>query len=177
MEQDQQPAVLEALKRLRMVVGEYVWGVRRGADDVLRLEFGPPHLVIQEPLPLGQDATPTLADALGRRVVEPAGKWQLFVDDGDWAVVTGSRGTRRFDTDPARADAALRQLDGQRLASVDYLHGTTSWHLRFDLGGSLAINRSTPLDDARSAESMWILFSEGGAWFSLRNDLHGAHKP
>ncbi|MGZ5904882.1 MAG: hypothetical protein ACXWKQ_06005 [Reyranella sp.] len=177
MEQDQKPAVSEGLQRLRRVVGEYVWGVRRGADDVLKLEFGPPHLVIQEPLRLAQDATRTVVDVLGRRVVEPTGKWHLFVEDGDWAVVTGSRGTRRFDTDPARADAALRQLDGQRLTSVDYLPGTRSWHLRFDLGGSLAINRATPLDEARSAESVWILFSEGGAWFAIRNDMRAAHKP
>jgi hypothetical protein len=160
-----------------MVEGEYVWWVRRGADDVLRLEFGNPHLVVHEPMPLSQDASRTVIDVLGRRLVEPTGKWHLFVEDGDWAVVTKSCGTRRFDTDHARADAALRQLDGQRLTSVDYLHGTKSWHLRFDLGGSLTINRCTPADNARSAESVWTLFSEDGAWFSYRNDMRVAHKP
>jgi hypothetical protein len=63
------------------------------------------------------------------------------------------------------------------LTSVDYLHGIKSWHLRFDLGGSLTINRSTPADSARSAESVWTLFSEDGAWFSYRNDMRVAPKP
>ena len=137
-----------------MVVGEYVWGIGRGADDVLSLEFGLPHLVIQEPLPLGQDATPTLVDVLGRRVVGACR--EMAAVRRRWRLGCRDRiaGNLTVDTDPARADAALRQLDGQRLTSVDYLYGTTSWHLRFDLGGSLSINRSTPLYDAKKKISV-----------------------
>jgi len=108
----------------------------------LRLEFGNPHLVVQEPMQLSQDSSRTVIDALGRRIVEPAGKWHLFIEDGDWAIVTRSYGTRRFDADRARADATLRQLDGQKLTSVDYLDRTGIWYLKFDLGGSLTISRS-----------------------------------
>jgi len=177
MDEEQKLAVSAALRRLATVVGEYVWWVRRGADDVLRLEFGNPHLVIHEPMQLSQFASRTVIDVLGRRMVEPTGKWHLFVEDGDWAVVTKSCGTRRFDTDHVRADAALRQLDGQKLTSVDYIYGMNSWHLQFDLGGSVTINRSTPADNARNEESVWALFYEDGAWFSFRNDMRLAHKP
>jgi len=127
-------------------------------------------------MPLTPDASRTVIDALGRRLVEPAGKWHLFVEDGDWAIVTKSGGTRRFDADHARAAAALRQLDGQKLTSVDYLHRPNDWHLRFDLGGSLTITRSTPADNAHNDESVWALFCEDGAWFSFRNDMRVAHK-
>jgi hypothetical protein len=153
MDEDQRLAVWEGLTRFRAIVGEYAWWVRKGADDVLRLEFGSPHLVVYEPTPLAPDASRTVVDALGRRMVEPIGKWHLFVEDGDWAIVTKSGGTRRFDADRARAAAALRQLDGQKLTSVDYLHRINGWHLRFDLGGSLTITATTKASGRCSAKT------------------------
>lgn len=168
--------VPEALRRLDALVGEYAWWVHKGADDVLSLEFGHPHLVVHEPIKPAQDSSRTVVDVLGRRLVEPTGKWRLFIEDGDWAVVTKSYGTRRFDTDHVRADAALRQLDSQKLASVDYLYATNTWHFRFDLGGSLTIDRSTLVDNARSEESVWVLFCEDGACFAFSNDTRARQK-
>ena len=176
MDEEQKLAVSKALRCLSAIVGEYVWWARNGADDVLRLEFGNPHLVVQEPMQLSQYSSRTVIDALGRRIVEPAGKWHLFIEDGDWAIVTRSYGTRRFDADRARADATLRQLDGQKLTSVDYLDRTGIWYLKFDLGGSLTISRSTPVDNARLEDSAWVLFCEDGTYLSFGNDMRARRK-
>jgi len=171
MDQEQKETVSEALRHLRAAVGEYVWGVQKGADYTLMLEFGSPHLFVREPARLGPDAGQITIDVLGRRMVAPTGKWHLFIDDGEWSVFTKSHSTRRFDTDRTRVDAALRQLDGQKLASVDYLEDAHTWRFNFDLDGSLIIARSSPAEADWNEQSAWVLFYEDRSWIAFGNDL------
>jgi hypothetical protein len=171
MDPEQKVAVSEALRHLRAAVGEYVWGVQKGGDDTLMLQFGSPHLFVREPMRLGPDAGQTTIDVLGRRMVAPTGQWHLFIDDGEWSVFTKFHSTRRFDTDHARVDAALRQFDGQKLTNVDYLQEVHSWRFKFDLGGTLIIARSSPAERDWSEQSTWVLFYEDRSWVAFGNDL------
>lgn len=164
-------AVSEALKLLSAMVGEYVWFVRRSAYSVLRMDFGSPHLKIREPAHHAPNSTQAVIDALERRMVIPTGKWHLFIEDGDWSVKTRFRSASRSDVSVDMVDAALRQLDGQRLVNVSYVND--GWHFEFDLGGSLDIGRSaSPGKLAWTEESEWILFYEDGNNVSLTNAMH-----
>jgi hypothetical protein len=171
MNQEQKGAVSKALRHLRAAIGEYVWGVQKGADDTLMLELGSPHLFVREPARLGHDAGQITIDVLGRRMVVPTGKWHLFIDDGEWSAFTKFHSTRRFDADRSRVDATLRQLDGQKLTNVEYLENIRTWRFSFDLDGTLLIARSSPAEPEWNEQSTWVLFYEDRRWIAFGNDL------
>ncbi|MBN8890549.1 MAG: hypothetical protein J0H91_09675 [Rhodospirillales bacterium] len=114
------------------------------ADNVLRMDFGDVHLKVREPDPDLSGRSQAVIDALGRRIVMPTGKWHLFISEREWSVATKFHSCSRADTDAEDVNAALRQLDGQRLVAVARRGGGSDWVLEFDLGGVLRIGAPTP---------------------------------
>jgi hypothetical protein len=129
------------------MVGQYVWFVRRGFENILRMDFGQPHLAIDGPYRASPASSQKAVNALDRRTVQPTGRWHLFVDDGDWSVTTKRHQCRRLDTDLKNVDETLRQLDGQKILKIDYKSETGEWIFEFDLGGLLHIGLSKNTDD------------------------------
>ena len=140
MKADRDAEASKALALLLHVKGELVWFVRLSADNVLRMDFGSPHLKIREPNPHASGNSQAVIDALGRRMVTPTGKWHLFISEGEWSVTTKFYACSRSDTNAEHINATLRQLDGQRLVNVNRKNERHGWSLEFDLGAILHIN-------------------------------------
>ena len=167
------PAASEALNLLLQMKGEFVWFVRISADNVLRLDFGSPHLKIREPYSPKAGDSQAVIDALGGRMVLPRGKWHLFVK-GEWSVTTKFYTCNVSDTDIEKINKTLRQLDGQKLTDVKQSNGLNDWILEFDLGGSLHLSPSECPEEAQENEDgQWTLFLEDGdyLWFTNDGDL------
>jgi len=167
VELEKKAVVSKALTLFSELKGEYVWFVRVGADNILRMDFGSPHLTIREPIQQVPNSAQAAIDALERRMVIPTGKWHLFIEDGNWSVRTKHYVTDRRDQNAKTVEATLRHLDGQKLVSVDYVDNSDAWHFLFDLGGSLRIEPSSSLEENGSAEEcQWTLFYADGNYVS-----------
>ena len=159
---------LETRNALLEIKGEYIWFVRRSADQALRMDFGSPHLNIREPHPHNPERSQVVIDALERRMVAPEGKWHLFVFEAEWLVTTRFHTCKRSDTDNEKTDRALLQLEGQKLVDVSQTDGR-SWLLSFDLGGSLHLTPPDLVESQRDDDSLWTLFYEDGNYVSYTN--------
>jgi len=146
------------------LVGQLVWHVQRGVGTFLTLEFGMPHLSIREPISPKSASSPKVRRNLRRRGVYVTGDWHLWVQYGDWILST-SCGVLSSDDDPdSPMDECLRDLDGQRLMSVDPGTKRNSCIFSFDLGGSLEI---WPSDEI--ADDQWGLYIWNGDIVSYSN--------
>ncbi len=167
---DRVAAASKALERLLEMKGEFVWAVHLSGGNVLRMNFGAPHLKIREPNPNVSGKSQAVIDALGRRMVIPKGIWHLFIYDGEWSVTTKYYACSRSDTDPEKLNEPLRQLDGQKLINVIRRNEENDWIFEFDLGGILRIYPSKESGEDWSDEHQWILFHEDGNNVSYKND-------
>ena len=161
----------EALRFLLRMKGEFVWFVRLSADNVLRMDFGKPHLKIREPSPHLPENSQAVIDALERRIATPTGQWHLFIAEGEWTVETKYYSCKRADTDSVTIDKALRQLDVRKLKNVHLLSGYNDWMLEFDLGGNLRMYwPDRPKEAQEAGDSQWTLFHEDGSYVSYTSD-------
>ena len=159
------------LELLLQIKGELVWFVRISADNVLRMDFGSPHLKIREPIPHDPGNSQAVIDALERRMVAPTGRWHLFISKSEWSVITGSYTCSRSDTNVEKIRATLGQLDGQRLVNVNPMSEPGDCSLESDLGGVLRISSPEPLGGGQESEEVqWTLFFENGDYVSYTND-------
>jgi hypothetical protein len=158
------------LELLLQIKGELVWFVRLSADNVLRMDFGSPHLKIREPISLDRGNSQAVIDALERRVVAPTGRWHLFISEAEWSVITKSYACSRPDTNVEAINTALRQLDGQRLVNVNQINEHGDCSLEFDLGGVLHMSSPELFGGGQESEEVqWTLFFEGGDYVSYTN--------
>ena len=156
--------IAQAIDILSRIVGEYVWFVRCVEDRILRLEFGNQHLVIHEPRNTSSTSE-AVRTVLNQRVVVPAGRWSLFIEDGIWHVQTSTRKCSRLDTDKVGIDKCLRQLEGQKLLSTEYISATRDWVFNFDISGVLVIKDHLEFEE----NAQWIMFFEDGGNLSYVN--------
>jgi|GraSoi2013_115cm_1033766.scaffolds.fasta_scaffold22514_2 hypothetical protein len=151
----------QAMKQIKdlfaPLVGQLVWQVRRGVGSFLTLEFGTPHLSIKEPIAASPDSPPRVRRNLKRRGVYVTGDWHLWVQYGDWTLSTSDGILNSEDPPGSPLDECLRDLDGQRLVSVDRGNMEGSCAFKFDLGGILEIWPSTEIPD-----DQWGLYNWNG---------------
>jgi hypothetical protein len=149
--------------------GKPCWGVKRGYAGFLTLEFGKPHLSIQEPAAV----TPTWGSAQqrkrwARRVVTVRGQWHLWIHSCDWLVRNGSQ-VVGDSTSARRMDRAANFLNGQKLIAAQLARRGARTVFEFDLGGQL---ETKPFD--RMGEQ-WLLFEPSGKVLTLRADRKFAY--
>jgi hypothetical protein len=131
------------------------------------MDFGNPHLKIREPIPHVPGASKAVIDALERRQVIPTGRWHLFVNEGDWSVITKNNSCSRMDRNTKKIDATLRQLDGQRLIDVRQSDEGIGYILQFDLGGLVHLNFSEfPEGTQKQEKFVWTLFFSDSSYVS-----------
>jgi hypothetical protein len=134
----------------------------KGQGSMFTLEFGKPHLAVQEPYH-SESLSPRILAMAARRHVRPAGEWTLWIySDCRWSVAM--RGERLADNegDYDAIRAALRELDGQKLVGVmlDLVQRMTIFN--FDLGGTLVASSDSDHKD------QWMLFMPNGSDLSYR---------
>jgi hypothetical protein len=146
-------------------IGQLVWQVRRGHGSSLTMEFGTPHLSVREPIVARPESSRRVRRNLQRRHVDVTGDWHFWVQYGDWKIST-VEGILTSNHGPgSQLDECLRDLEGQRLVSVDPGARERSCAFSFDLGGILEIWSSTEIPD-----DQWSLYSWDGDIVTCQND-------
>jgi hypothetical protein len=92
---------------------------------------------------------------LVRRTVHVTGDWHLWVQYGDWILSTAAGALTSEDPPGSPQDECLRDLDGQRLLSVDRTTKPHSCAFRFDLGGVLEVWPSDEIPDDQWVLHIW----------------------
>lgn len=146
-------------------IGQSVWQVRRGHGSFLTMEFGVPHLVVREPIVPSADTSGRVRRNLQRRHIDVTGDWHFWVQYGDWKISTSDGTLTSEDRPGSQSDECLRDLDGQKLVSVDSGIRQRSCAFRFDLGGFLEIWPSIEIPD-----DQWSLYSWDGDIVTCGND-------
>jgi hypothetical protein len=147
------------------IIGEIAWCVARGHGSFLRLEFGQPHLSVREPIAAGAEASSKVRRELARRKVFVLGDFTLWLEYGDWSLHT-TAGALDSNMSPSRLrDQCLRDLEGQKLLSVEKTGDDNSLLLTFDLGATLVIKPSRTIVD-----DVWSLHAWAGPIASYRPD-------
>ncbi len=146
------------------------WNVKPGYGSFLTLEFGQPHLQIDEPYEPRGKVSPRVRKTLARRRIYVQGDWHLRIYCCDWLV--SERGKVVGDClSKSRIQKAAWALDGQKLVAVTIIPRGCHSIFEFDLGGRL---ETRPYN--RKYEQ-WMLFCPSGRVLTLRADKMYAYKP
>lgn len=121
----------------RPLIGLPAWQVRRGHGSFLTMEFGEPHLEIRQPRVVVGEVDERVKKNFQRRRVFVLGKWHFWVQYCNWTLVNPNGRVSSDDTDTAKVDKCLGELDGQILIEVCEDINRASCDLKFDLGGVL----------------------------------------
>jgi len=140
------------------------WDVHWDCDTGLRLNFGVPHLDVQEPL--AKEPRPGKRDLLRiYRQVWVHGDWKLWVD-GHWKL------TLR-DIPPVRGSSSIRQilpglarLDGQQLTGLEIDQHSAFTRFVFDLGAVLEVRRL----DRGGQDDLWELLTPEDRTLTVRGN-------
>jgi len=146
-------------------IDQLAWQVRRTHGSFLTMEFGAPHLTVREPIAASPDTSLRIKRNLQRRHVDVTGDWHFWVQYGDWRISTANGVLTSDHPWGSEFDECLRDLEGQRLVSVDRGIRERSCAFKFDLGGILEIWPSTEIP-----EDQWSLYSWDGDIVTCRND-------
>ena len=149
----------QAAELLLRLKGRLVWSVGCSEYGVLRVNFGKPHLRVHGPYRADPSRSAQVKAALARRVVEPTGDWQLWVDAANWEVAAGLFRASPLAGVPEQKQV-LRQLDGQRLLGIRHDQPAARWMFDFDLGGVLTIGPLAPGQADMGQGGQWTLFLE-----------------
>jgi len=150
--------------------GKPCWDVVPGYASFLTLEFGMPHLVIDEPKLLPKSASLRRRRAHARRRVTVRGDWHLWIYCCTWRVLIHGE-LIGDDTTARRIKRAAHELDGQALQQVIVNPEAGSSVFVFDLGGHL---ETRPYN--RDSEQ-WHLYEPSGNVFTYRADGYFSHEP
>lgn len=150
---------------LKSLIGRIAWGVDRGHGSVFHMEFGAPHLVVREPITPSPGGSAKVRRGLLRRRVHVQGDWSFWVNYGDWTLRTAD-GVLDSTNDPGSPlDDCLRDLEGQKLLSLEAGQKPNACVLTFDLGAVLEIWPSTEIQD-----DQWSLHTWNGRIASFQHD-------
>jgi hypothetical protein len=152
------------------LIGQLVWSVRKGHDTFLTMEFGEPHLDVVEPTETHADVPEETRRRLARRHVHLCGDWHFWLQHCHWLVTTHYCKAGSEDFSGEMLMAALQELDGQRLVSVEHGEIPSSTILKFDMGGQIVI---WPVGYAEPDDDQWSLheFQGGIVSFNCEGEL------
>ncbi|MFA6968528.1 hypothetical protein [Bosea sp. (in: a-proteobacteria)] len=148
------------------VLGLAAWSVRKGQGSMLTFEFGNPSLHVREPIEPQVTRSTKVVARLKSRVVRPIGEWYLWIYCCNWRCIARGREIAHSESTDKRIHSAARELDGQRLQSVnvDPINGTSCF--AFDLG---AVLETWPYED-EDLDEQWSLQRRSGYIFAYRKD-------
>jgi hypothetical protein len=137
---------------LHLLVGQFVWSVRRGFGTFLTMQFGEPHRVVYEPRQASENVSAAVRRALGRRLISIKGDVSLFIQDSQWSIFTTDAAVN-WDSDEALVhEMIVNHLDGQKVLSA--VRRADDTVLEFDLGTTLRLGKSIFPTDMASV--LWL---------------------
>ncbi len=148
------------------LLGLPCWNVQKGQGSFLTFEFGDPSLHVREPIESTTAASAKVMAWRRMRTVRPIGEWHLWIYCCNWRCFAGGDEIAHSESEGGKIEAAVSELNGQRLqsVSVDPDNGASSFS--FDLGGVL---QTWPYDD-EDLDEQWSLARRSGDVFAYRKD-------
>jgi hypothetical protein len=145
------------------------WSVRHTHGSCFFMEFGNPHRVVREPLPVRDGIPPEQTAKRRRRKIFFRGDWSLLIYACNWSLQAWEF-SASSDSTPSEMAMPFEAVDGQYLKTVHYDALTRTTTLMFDLGAQL---RLWPNEDVDDHESQWSLCSIDKAYssFILSGDI------
>ena len=132
------------------------------------MEFGAPHLAVREPIQAVSDRTDKLHRDLLRRRITPYGEWHLWIWCCHWRIAVDEVEIANNETMDAAIDDALKQIDGQKLLSVDATPDNATSVFRFEHG--VEFHTWPWADVVGDFADQWMLFMHSGEVFTYRQD-------
>lgn len=127
---------------------------------MLTFEFGPPHLVVREPIAASPGVSDKVRRSLARRRVYPHGAWHLWIYCCDWLIFSGAERVACSEAPDEAIEAAVRGLDGQRLIGVEVDPAGGTSRFCFDLGDVLLTRPYGGWDG--TPDEQWLLYTPAG---------------
>lgn len=147
------------------LIGRIAWGVGRGHGSVFHMEFGEPHLVVREPITPKHAKAAKVQHVLQQRRVYVQGDWSFWVMYGDWVLRTGDGVLDCTISPGSPKDEYLRDLEGQKILTIEPGVKPNSCVLKFDLGAVLEIWPSADIQD-----DQWSLHAWNGRVANFQHD-------
>jgi hypothetical protein len=148
-------AMEQARDLWRPLIGQLVWGVRRGVETSLTMEFGSPHLSIREPIVANPQHTARVRRNLARRRVYVVGDWHFWIQYGEWKLSTADGVLESRNSAHTPFEECLVDLEGQHLLSVESGSDPNSCVFNFDRDGVLEIRPSAKVPDTQWSLHSW----------------------
>jgi hypothetical protein len=150
------------------IIGLFAWGAEKGQGSMLTFEFGDPHLSVREPITASPTSSPKIRKALARRRVRPHGVWYLWIYCCNWRISAQDLEIAHSEASNEAIVEAVKEIDGQKLLSLDVDPSQGTSCFRFDLGASL---ETWPYGESRDDEQ-WLLYEKDGKILSFHADGH-----
>jgi hypothetical protein len=146
------------------------WRVERGVGSFLTLDFGKPHVRIDDvrdiPAYIGTDFMP-----VPRRTAGVMGEWHIWIYWCAWSLSWRNREIATSESKELDIDRALSVLNGQSLTIVTAGTDDGRSSFAFDLSCTLKTWPTRPHDRASGDDQEeWMLFQPSGEVLSLYAD-------
>jgi hypothetical protein len=152
------------------LVGVPAWHVTQGYGSYPTLNFGTPHLWVQE-------ADPSSRSRLRRkRLVRVRGHWCLWITDCNWRIRIGNRILAHSESSRKKIETGTREVDGQALTSVTVDPQNRTSCFLFDEGGSIEIwpYSEDDIESPKEPSSQWSLITQTSPslshWFNYSDE-------
>jgi len=150
---------------LRCLRGQLCWGAEWSLMTNLSMSFGRPAItIVREPYETESCMEEIRRHAM-RRIIAVRGRWWLWVYLAYWSVSRGGKVQARTSSPVSRKQAALMDLNGQKLEDIEILGAKGITRFLFDLGSCLDVRAARG-----SADEIWLLYGPGDLVLSLRSD-------
>ena len=166
--------VIDPLERARQRLhGQLCWGMHWSQQLNLSMSIGDPTMEVGREPYESKSRVAEVRRSARRRRVRIRGRWWLWVYVAYWRIrregallAAGSSSLRDI-------QAALLDLEGQKLMDVRVNPGTGVTGFVFDLETVLEVRRRR----RRSTDELWLLYEPGGYVLSVRGDGTYDHGP
>lgn len=150
------------IKSFEPIYGQPCWRVIDDSQLGMSLNFGEPSLDIREPFKT--DSTSERARQLAAlRRITVHGQWWLWIYCCRWRLYRHGELLARDSSSLRRIELGLKQLDGQKLLSVQVHKTKGATDFEFDLGCQLSCVR---FDDDLDRD-LWVLYKPNGYVLSV----------
>ena len=158
-------------KTFRPLYGEPCWGVYYDRQLHLSMNFGEPSLEVREPFKTNTGSNLARRMAASRRITI-RGEWWLWICCCYWRLTFDGLGVTTDSSSLRQIERATKQLDGQKLVSVEVEPDTSATRFIFDLGCVLRCRRIKRDSDA----DLWMLYKPRGFVLSVRGNGTFSHQ-
>ena len=148
------------------LIGLPCWGAERVHGSILSFEFGSPSLVVREPR-VSNSSSSKVRRTMARRIVKPAGEWHLLIYCCHWRVVASGEPVADDISAMETIEAAIREVDGQKLSELRLDAGSRTTAFALDLGATL-----TTWPYEADVDDQWSLYLPDGQVLTYRSDGH-----